>query len=206
MNQTKKKKSRYIVYVYTNKFNNKKYVGMTNQSLKSRRGNNMFSDYRNCTEFYNAIQKHRAESFEGKVVAEFFSLEEAEEMEKKLIAEFRTQEEAFGYNLRSGGRNGKHSEKTKERIGKANKGMVISKKHKEQISTANSLKVVCLENKDGMTILFDSVKHAGKITGVHPSTISKACKGVNKTAGGYRWMCLNEYRIQEFKPYNIREG
>nr|WP_302660909.1 GIY-YIG nuclease family protein [uncultured Clostridium sp.] len=137
MNQTKKKKSRYIVYVYTNKFNNKKYVGMTNQSLKSRRGNNMFSDYRNCTEFYNAIQKHGAESFEGKVVAEFFSLEEAEEMEKKLIAEFRTQEEAFGYNLRSGGRNGKHSEKTKERIGKANKGMVISKKHKEQISTAN---------------------------------------------------------------------
>lgn len=43
--------------------------------------------------------------------------------------------------------------------------MLIFKKHKEQISRANSLKVVCLENKDGMTILFDSVKHAGKITG-----------------------------------------
>lgn len=41
--------------------------------------------------------------------------------------------------------------------------MAISKKHKEQVSRANSLKVVCLENKDGMTILFDSVKHAGKI-------------------------------------------
>lgn len=56
---------------------------MTNQSLKSRRGNNMFSDYRNCTKFYNAIKEHGAEAFEGKVVVEFFSLEEAEKMEKK---------------------------------------------------------------------------------------------------------------------------
>ncbi|EMU53255.1 GIY-YIG nuclease family protein [Clostridium butyricum] len=194
MKQTNEKQCRYIVYIYTNKCNDKKYVGMTNQSLKSRRGNSMFSDYRNCTEFYNAIQKYGAEAFEENVVAEFLSLEEAEAMEKKLIAELRTQEEAFGYNLRSGGRDGKHSKKTKERIGKANKGMVISEEHKEQISRANSLKVVCLEHKDGMTILFDSVKHAGKIAAGHPSTISKACKGINKTAGGYEWMYLTEYR------------
>lgn len=43
----------------------------------------MFSDYRNCTKFYNAIKEHGAEAFEGKVVVEFFSLEEAEKMEKK---------------------------------------------------------------------------------------------------------------------------
>ena len=44
-----------------------------------------------------------------------------------------------------------------------------------------------------MTILFDSVKHAGKIIGVHPSIISKACKEINKTAGGYEWMYFEKY-------------
>lgn len=82
----------------------------------------------------------------------------------------------------------------KERIGKVNKGMVISQEHKEQISKANSLKVVCLENKDRMTILFDLVRHAGKIVGVHPSTISKDCKSVNKTAGSYEWCYFSEYK------------
>lgn len=72
--------------------------------------------------------------------------------------------------------------------------MLIFKKHKEQISRANSLKVVCLENKDGMTILFDSVKHAGKITGVYPATISKDCKGINKTAEGCEWCYFNDYK------------
>lgn len=60
--------------------------------------------------------------------------------------------------------------------------MAISKEHKEQISRANSLKVVCLENQDRMTILYESIRHESKIAGVHPSTTSKACKGVNKTA------------------------
>ncbi len=199
MKSRSEKVCKYIVYIYTNKYNNKKYVGMTNQSLKSRRGNNMFSDYRNCTEFYNAIQKYGAEAFNGEVVAEFFRLEEAEVMEKKLIAELRTQEEAFGYNLRSGGRDGKHSDKTKERIGRANKGMIISEEHKEQISKANSLKVVCVENKDGFVILYDSVRFASKRVGVHPSTISKACKGVNKTAGGYEWCYFGEYENTIYK-------
>lgn len=182
MKSRSEKVCKYIVYIYTNKYNNKKYVGMTNQSLKSRRGNNMFSDYRNCTEFYNAIQKYGAEAFNGEVVAEFFRLEEA-----------------FGYNLRSGGRDGKHSDKTKERIGRANKGMIISEEHKEQISKANSLKVVCVENKDGFVILYDSVRFASKRVGVHPSTISKACKGVNKTAGGYEWCYFGEYENTIYK-------
>lgn len=29
----------------------------------------------------------------------------------------------------------------------------------------------------------------------HPSIISKACKGVNKTAGRYEWCYFNEYKI-----------
>ena len=72
--------------------------------------------------------------------------------------------------------------------------MVISKEHKEQITKDNSLKVVCLENQDGMTILYDSLRHASKILGVHPSTVSKACKGINKTAVGCKWVYWDEYR------------
>ena len=122
----KQKESKYIVYIYTNKYNNKKYVGMTNQSLKARCGNNKFTDYRNCTEFYQAIQEFGTEAFESRIVGEFLHVEQAEEMERRLIAMLRTQEKTYGHNLRAGGKGGEHSDKTKERIGKANKGKLVS--------------------------------------------------------------------------------
>ncbi|MDO5291592.1 MAG: GIY-YIG nuclease family protein [bacterium] len=188
------KESKYIVYIYTNKYNNKKYVGMTNQSLKARRGNKQFADYRNCTEFYGAIQKYGADAFESRIVGEFMSTEQAEELEKRLIAMLRTQDEAFGYNLRAGGKGGKHSNKTKERIGRANKGKVVSLDQRKQISEANSVKVVCLDQYGNFITVYDSLVLASKAVGVHKSGISKCCKGINRTAGGYRWKYEIDYQ------------
>lgn len=194
MKTQKQKECKYIVYIYTNKYNKKKYVGMTNQSLKARRGNKQFADYRNCTEFYQAIQEFGSEAFESRIVGEFLHVEQAEEMERQLIAILRTQEETYGYNLRAGGKGGKHSDKTKERIGKANKGKVISLQQRKQISEANSVKVVCLDQYGELIAVYDSLSLASEAVGVHKTGISKCCKGINKTAGGYLWTYLFDYK------------
>lgn len=62
MESQKQKECKYIVYIYTNRYNNKKYVGMTNQSLKARRGNKQFADIGNVLSFIRQFksleQKH----------------------------------------------------------------------------------------------------------------------------------------------------
>ena len=50
------------VYLHTNLINNKKYVGITSQSLASRWGHNGHN-YKRQKKFYNAIQKYSWENF-----------------------------------------------------------------------------------------------------------------------------------------------
>lgn len=90
-----------------------------------------------------------------------------------MIAMLRTQDEAYGYNLRAGGKGGKHSDKTKERIGKANKGRVVSLEQRKQISEANSVKVVCLDQYGELIAVYISLLYASNAVGVHKTGISK---------------------------------
>ena len=45
------------------------------------------------------------------------------------------------------------------------------------------LSVQCIETKT----IYKSINEASRKTGIDASSISKACKGKNKTAGGYHW-------------------
>lgn len=53
--------STYKVYCYTNKVNNKKYIGITKRSLEER--SNRTYGYQGSTKFYNAIKKIWVELF-----------------------------------------------------------------------------------------------------------------------------------------------
>lgn len=88
------------VYMYTNIINNKKYVGITNRTLKER----LKVGY--SGRFKNAINKYGIKNFKTEIVAEFETREEAENLEIELIRDLNLTNDKFGYNIALGGDGG----------------------------------------------------------------------------------------------------
>lgn len=127
----------YTVYMHICP-NNKKYIGITKQNIYKRWAKG--AGYEKCPKFYKAIQKYNWESIRHKILFTNLSKQEAEKKEIELIAYYKTNNEKYGYNIQNGGNTiGTHSETTKLKISRANKG----KKRDEQFKIKNS------ENKKG---------------------------------------------------------
>lgn len=92
----------------------KLYVGITKQDVKKRWANG--KEYRNCTYFYNAIQKYGWDNFEHIILYTQLSREKACEIEKELIEELDLLNPKKGYSLKTGGRYGILTEKSKNKI------------------------------------------------------------------------------------------
>lgn len=56
----------------------------------------------------------------------------------------------------------------------------------------NQCKKVCLINKFGLIVPFDSIQEASRMTNIPASNICKCCEGERKTAGGFQWQYLIE--------------
>lgn len=110
----------YTVYMHTTP-SNKCYIGITGQSIYKRwqRG----GGYANNDYFTKAINKYGWDNIKSEVLYENLTLEEAKEKEIALIKKYKATDREHGYNIREGGNNnGKHSEETKKKIGKAHLG------------------------------------------------------------------------------------
>lgn len=132
---------KYCVYVHVNKENNKKYVGITSNSVKRRWANG--AGYANCRLFNRAIQKYGWDKFEHQVVATGLSKEDAMIEERRLISKFKSNQAEFGYNLTTGGEvNKKISEETRKRLSLSLKGLKPSEEtlKKRAISISNAWK------------------------------------------------------------------
>ena len=91
----------YTVYCHTNKINNKKYIGITCNSLNRRWQNGL--GYRNNKYFYAAIQKYSWENFKHEIIKEHLSKEAAYKLEDELIKFYITTNPNYGYNIAYGG-------------------------------------------------------------------------------------------------------
>lgn len=65
-------------------------------------------------------------------------------------------------------------------------------KERQKNHSRNSKKIVQLTLKDEFVEVFASLNKAQKETGIF--NLSKACKGKQKTAGGFKWMYLEDYK------------
>lgn len=117
-----------IIYLITNRVNNKQYVGQTRSSLRKRF--NQHCDIRNKTAISYAIRKYGKENFSIEALCENINnLDELNKLEIQYIKDLNTIS-PNGYNVESGGRCSSPSEETKRKISKANRGRKIIWTHK----------------------------------------------------------------------------
>ena len=124
----------YIIYMHRNKINNKVYIGQTCQDPSKRWDNG--KGYITSPKFYKAIQKYGWDNFQHIILYTNLTLDEANLKEKELISQYKSNEDNFGYNITSGGKNFRHSEETKQKIGEANSKSLKGKhwsKHQHEI-------------------------------------------------------------------------
>lgn len=100
-----------IVYCYTNKRNNKKYIGITSRTLEERKSSHIYEAYNKNSLTYNtpfkrAIRKYGLENFKEEVLHNNVSNEQACELEKYYIKKYKTYykySNSNGYNATLGG-------------------------------------------------------------------------------------------------------
>ena len=157
------------------------------------------SAYKNCAKFYKAIQEFGWNAFKHEILYDNLTLEEANQLETECIKKYDSIQ--HGFNLNYGGDNKLHSEETKKKMSETRKGVPHSFEHNQAISKAlkgkpkskeairnNQLAqhrkpVLCIETN----IEYESLSEAERQTGILGETISRCCRGKQKTAGGYHW-------------------
>lgn len=162
------------------------------------------SAYKNCVKFYSAIQEYGWENFNHEILIDNLTLEEANRLEEAYIEKYNSIEK--GFNLNSGGENKLHSQETKNKMSQTRKGISHSQEHNEAISNAlmgkkktpehirnNQLAqhrkpVECIETGEK----YESLSDAERKTGILGETISRCCRGKQKTASGFHWRFINE--------------
>lgn len=156
----------YTVYMHICP-NNKKYIGLTMQSVERRWANGY--GYRHQKHFYSAILKYGWDNIEHIIVAENLTKEEAGRLEQELIAIHKTCDRKYGYNKSLGGEYSRYG--------------VTNLHYNQRKNNRASRSVVCVE----LNIVFDTMTDAKERLKIDVSAIAKCCKGQRKRAGGYHW-------------------
>lgn len=144
-----------IIYLITNKVNEKRYVGQTTQSLKKRHWQHINDALVKKYPYplHCAIRKYGPENFNVRVLLKCNSMEELNHREGYLIRLFNTHiSNNNGYNIRFGGSNSFLSEDTKIKMSIAATGRIKSLEERAKLSIANSGKKLTREHKEKLRI------------------------------------------------------
>jgi group I intron endonuclease len=114
-----------IIYCAENLVNRKKYIGKTLESLEKRKGRHIQNafQYKRNGRFYDALRKYGSNLFRWSILEKDISEDTLDSREIFYIEKFGTF--GFGYNMTEGGsvlQGYKHSQKTKDKIGKSRNG------------------------------------------------------------------------------------
>lgn len=200
---------RGIIYKYTNKYNNKVYIGQTlNEEKRREKWKYLKEPY--AGEYINrARAKYGIDAFHYQVLVEVFDdnrdilKQTLNELEIKYITLYKSKNPEFGYNLTDGGKSGNGqvcSEKTREkqRIAQTGKKKPMSNQGRLNISKAHkgprpySWKKVCQLDPNTLDVIkvWDSVTAAVKHFGdSYVGNLTSAIKGKHgrQLYRGYRW-------------------
>lgn len=108
------------IYILKNKINNKIYIGQTWKTLKNRF--NSGHGYSKCCHIGNAIKKYGKNQFYYETLVFCSTQKIADYWETYFITKYNSADKKIGYNLKSGGSNGRHSDESKKKNSDAHKG------------------------------------------------------------------------------------
>ena len=125
-----------IVYLVENIINQKKYVGLTTQSLGYRWQQHIYEAFRknNNRYFYRAIRKYGKDSFRCSVLEECKDTQELNDKEIYWINKLDSLKD--GYNLTKGGEGG-YKELARKRKSLACQGKKFSDEHRKNLSISH---------------------------------------------------------------------
>lgn len=170
------------IYLITNKQNGKKYVGQalkkvgklelpwgTEGRWKSHIRESCEGSQNHCVYLNSAIRKYGASAFDVQKLADCESLAQMNEFEEQFIREHNTLA-PHGYNLKSGGANGKDSDETREkkrqmRLGKKHEETVKEKISKGQLGNRRQAKVRKHPEDADLPKYINAKRKTGKIIG-----------------------------------------
>ena len=176
----------YIVYVHTFP-NNKKYVGITCQSINRRWRN---GDGYIGQVVHDAIIKYGWDNIQHEIVKTGLSKEEAEKLEIELIKKYNSLSHDNGYNVEKGGNATKNlDESTKKKLSEAHKGKQKGEKHwhygqhwsdevKKKISDARKGKKMSAESSRKKSLKLsgeNNPMYGTKMTPEHKAKLQEAC-------------------------------
>jgi len=201
-----------IIYKAVLKINSKVYIGQTVKHLKKRIAEHKFgSKNPKNNHFYKAINKYGIENFEWTIEKECFSKEELDNEEIKYIELYDSKNPKKGFNLKSGGSYGEHSEETKKIIsdgklgdknpmfGKPswNKNKKLSELHIENLSKSHKGQTPWNKGKKYKTNTSKTDEAKQKI--------SKANKGENNGMAKFTWEIIRQMRDLYDNGYSRKE-
>ncbi|HHQ4326847.1 TPA: GIY-YIG nuclease family protein [Clostridium perfringens] len=132
-NRALMRETKGIIYKITNIINNKIYIGQTTLSFYRR-----YRDgFKKCHNAYlqRSIDKYGLNNFKVEILAKNKSIKELDKLEIELINEYDSCNPEHGYNMKTGGGNGKHTEESLKRISKATRGKNKGKDNKNSKKT-----------------------------------------------------------------------
>lgn len=149
------------IYIHSNKETGKVYVGQTLKTVKDR-WKAKADSYKTSSFFNSAIKKYGWDSFDHQVVVENVKTqEELDNLEKLWILCLQATNSEFGYNLETGGGNGKPNAEARKRMSEGQKrignkppnatGRVLSEETKELMRIARKKHGFTQEHRDKIT-------------------------------------------------------
>jgi len=196
------------IYIITNTINEKIYVGQTWDIIQKRLSSHKCVGGKHCTKLYNSLNKYGKNKFNIECIAMCTDQFTADYLEILYIKEYNSI--ANGYNLRSGGARGKHTEETKKRMSIARHGnnfrtgTKLSEETKKKIGLANMGKIPSAKQRSATSEM--NMKRRGrKMPESAKNNISKARQGMkfseehkrkmSEVRKGKHWKLINGKRV-----------
>lgn len=126
-----------IIYKITNLINDKIYIGQTTLTFKKRYDGGKWWNKTHNIHLKSSVDKYGLSNFEVNEIFDVaFSKEELDIKECSYIDLFKSNNRKFGYNNKTGGSHGKHSEKSKIKMSRVHSGVKLSEQTKQNMSKA----------------------------------------------------------------------